>query len=71
MEGRMAKAHKERALDSGMAVRYSEHTQDQAYREGAYDFAKGLDMAPRMGVFAGYIRHLGETGKTTACRITV
>jgi SAM-dependent methyltransferase len=59
MESKMLKAHEERALDAGMAVRYSEQTQDQAYREGAYDFAEGLHMAPRMGVFAGYIRHLG------------
>jgi len=55
----MASTHEERALDAGMAVRYSEYTQDQAYREGAYDLVEGLDMAPRMGVLASYIRHLG------------
>ncbi len=55
----MAEAQRERAIDAGQALRYSAQTQDQAYREGAYDFVEGLDMAPRMGVLAGYIRHLG------------
>ena len=58
MESKMAKTQRERAIDAGQALRYSAQTQDQAYREGAYDFVEGLDMAPRMGVLAGYIRHL-------------
>lgn len=48
-----------RTIDAGQALRYAAETQDLAYRSGAYDFVEGLDMAPRMGVLAGYIRHLG------------
>lgn len=55
----MADFGRERAIDEGQALRYSAETQDLAYRSGAYDFVEGLDMAPRMGVLAGYIRHLG------------
>ena len=55
----MAQAQSERAIDPGQALRYAAETQDQAYRSGAYDFVEGLDMAPRMGVLAGFIRHLG------------
>ncbi len=55
----MAQVQSERPIDVQQTLRYSAQTQDQAYREGAYDFVEGLDMAPRMGVLAGYIRHLG------------
>ena len=49
----------ERAIDPGQAMRYSAETQDLAYRQGAYDFIEGLDMAPRMAVLASYLRQLG------------
>lgn len=49
----------QRAIDAGQELRYSADTQDQAYRSGAYEFVEGLDMAPRMAVLAGYLRHLG------------
>ena len=49
----------DRAIDSGQEARYDPETQDLAYRSGAYDFAEGLDLAPRMGLLAGYVRHLG------------
>lgn len=55
----MAQAGDKRAIDPGQALRYSAETQDLAYRSGAYDFAETLDLAPRMAVLAGYIRHLG------------
>ncbi len=58
MGSKMTEAQRERAIDAGQALRYSAQTQDQAYREGAYDFVEGLEMAPRMGVLAAYIRHL-------------
>ncbi len=59
MELTMVDIHKVRTIDAGQALRYAAETQDQAYREGAYEFVEGLDMAPRMAVLAGYIRHLG------------
>ncbi len=57
----MDKANKDRkrALDPGQALRYCAETQDEAYRSGAYDFVESLDLAPRMAVLAGYVRHLG------------
>lgn len=57
----MPQAQDTRAIDSGQALRYSAETQDEAYRSGAYDFVEALDMAPRMGVLAAYIRQLGLT----------
>ena len=57
----MPETRNTRAIDAGQALRYAAETQDEAYRSGAYDFVEGLDMAPRMGVLAGYIRHLGLT----------
>lgn len=54
----MPQAGTKRAIDAGQALRYCAETQDLAYRSGAYDFAESLDMAPRMAVLAGYIRHL-------------
>jgi SAM-dependent methyltransferase len=53
------KRHEERAVDAGLEVRYAAETQDLAYRTGAYDFAESLDLAPRMAILAGYLRHLG------------
>ncbi len=55
----MAEAQDDRPVDALQILRYAAETQDQAYREGAYDFVENLEMAPRMGVLAGYIRHLG------------
>ena len=55
----MAQPPDQRAIDAGQALRYAAETQDLAYRSGAYDFVEALDMAPRLGVLAGYIRHLG------------
>ncbi len=55
----MAQDQSPRAIDAGQALRYAAETQDLAYRSGAYDFVEGLDMAPRQGALAGYIRHLG------------
>ncbi len=53
------RAGKERAIDPQQGLRYAAETQDEAYRSGAYDYIDALDMAPRMAVIAGYVRHLG------------
>lgn len=55
----MARPQEPRTIDPGQALRYAAETQDQAYREGAYDIVETLELAPRMAVLAGYIRHLG------------
>lgn len=55
----MPETQSPRAIDAGQDLRYAAETQDEAYRSGAYDLVEGLDMAPRMGVLAAYIRHLG------------
>ena len=34
-------------------------TQDQAYREGAYDYLQSLAMLPRMAVIGAYVHRLG------------
>ncbi len=46
-------------IDPGQELRYAAETQDEAYKRGAYDFVETLDMSPRLGIVAGYIRHLG------------
>ena len=48
-----------RRIDAGQALRYSADTQDEAYRNGAYDFVETLAMAPRLGALAAYVTHLG------------
>ena len=55
----MQQAKTTRAIDAGQALRYSAETQDEAYRSGAYELVETLDLAPRMAVLAGYIKHLG------------
>ena len=46
-------------IDAGQELRYAAETQDEAYKRGAYDFVETLEMSPRLGILAGYIRHLG------------
>ncbi len=46
-------------IDAGQELRYAAETQDEAYKRGAYDFVETLEMSPRLGIVAGYIRHLG------------
>lgn len=55
----MEKRAANRAIDAGQTLRYAAETQDEAYRDGAYDFIETLDMAPRMAVLAGYATRLG------------
>lgn len=43
----------------GMALRYNAETQDTAYRDGAYDYFREVDMAPRMATMAAYLHQFG------------
>ena len=47
----------DRWVDPGQELRYSEDTQDQAYRSGAYDVIETLDFSARIAVQAGYVVH--------------
>jgi len=47
----------ERWVDPGQELRYSEDTQDEAYRTGAYDVIDTLDFSARIAVQAGYVIH--------------
>lgn len=51
------RAHREQ-----QALRASEATQDQAYRDGAYDYLRSLAMLPRMAVIGAYVRRLDAAG---------
>lgn len=46
-----------RWVDPGQELRYSEHTQDEAYRSGAYDVIESLQFSPRIAVQAGFVIH--------------
>ncbi len=46
-------------IDEGQALRYNLETQDQAYREGAYDYILDVGMMARMAVIGYYLRHFG------------
>lgn len=47
----------DRWVDPGQELRYSEETQDEAYRTGAYDIIETLDFSARIAVQAGYVIH--------------
>jgi len=44
---------------AGRDALYYPDRQDQAYRQGAYDYLHSLAMLPRMSILAGYVRALG------------
>lgn len=44
----------DRWVDPGQELRYSEDTQDEAYRTGAYDVIETLNFSARIAVQAGY-----------------
>lgn len=44
----------DRWVDPGQELRYSQETQDEAYRTGAYDVIETLHFSPRIAVQAGY-----------------
>jgi SAM-dependent methyltransferase len=47
----------DRWVDLGQELRYSEQTQDEAYRTGAYDIIETLPFSARIAVQAGYVIH--------------
>lgn len=46
-------------MDDGQEARYSAETQDHAYRHGAYDYLRSVEMVPKMSALAGYVRFFG------------
>lgn len=48
-------SRKRRWVDPGQELRYSAHTQDDAYQTGAYDVIGSRAFAPRIAVQAGYV----------------